>query len=202
MEDTYKTIQQKAEGLYKEKGSKFIAYAYPIKSEDEAKEIVQGLKKELYDARHHCYAYRLGPKGESFRMNDDGEPSSTAGRPIYGQLLSFNVTNVLVVVIRYFGGTKLGVSGLINAYQSATQDALQNADILEKTVDVHYQIQFGYHMLNDVMKTIKDEQPNIEHQEFDNSCTVKLSIRQSRASILEAKFTNIEGLCLENLGTI
>lgn len=202
MEDTYKTIQQKAEGLYKEKGSKFIAYAYPIKSEDEAKEIVQGLKKEFYDARHHCYAYRLGPKGESFRTNDDGEPSSTAGRPIYGQLLSFNVTNVLVVVIRYFGGTKLGVSGLINAYQSATQDVLQNADILEKTVDVCYQIHFGYHMLNDVMKTIKDEQPTIEHQEFDNSCTIKLSIRQSRADVLEAKLTNVEGLHLENLGTI
>lgn len=202
MEDTYKTIQQKAEGLYKEKGSKFIAYAYPVTMEEEAKEIVQGLKKEYYDARHHCYAYRVGPKGEAFRMNDDGEPSSTAGRPIYGQLLSFDVTNLLVVVIRYFGGTKLGVSGLINAYQSATKDALENAEIVEKTVDACYEVKFGYHMLNDVMKVIKDEQPNIERQEFDNSCTIRLSIRQSRAAVLEAKLTNIDGLSIDNLGTI
>lgn len=202
MEDTYKTIQQKAEGLYKEKGSKFIAYAYPVTMEEEAKEIVQSLKKEYYDARHHCYAYRVGPKGEAFRMNDDGEPSSTAGRPIYGQLLSFDVTNLLVVVIRYFGGTKLGVSGLINAYQSATKDALENAEIVEKTVDACYEVKFGYHMLNDVMKVIKDEQPNIERQEFDNSCTIRLSIRQSRAAVLEAKLTNIDGLSIDNLGTI
>lgn len=202
MEDTYRTIEQKADGLYKEKGSKFIAYAYPVKEEEEVKEIVQSLKKEFYDARHHCYAYRLGAKGENFRMNDDGEPSSTAGRPIYGQLLSFDVTNLLVVVIRYFGGTKLGVSGLINAYQSATKDVLENAEIIEKTVDVAYLAHFGYHMLNDVMKVIKDEQPNIEHQEFDNSCNIKLSIRKSRAEILEVKLTNIEGLSLDILGTI
>lgn len=199
MEDTFKTIEEKAEGLYKEKGSKFIAYAYPIVAEEEAKEIVQGLKKEFYDARHHCYAYRIGPKGESFRMNDDGEPSSTAGRPIYGQLLSFDVTNILVVVIRYFGGTKLGVSGLINAYQAATSDALQNSTIVEKTVDITYEAQFGYPMLNEVMKVIKDEQPNIEHQEFDNCCTIRLSIRKSRAEILEGKLKNIEGLSLETL---
>lgn len=200
MDDTFKTIEQKAEGLYKEKGSKFIAYAYPIAGEDEAKEIVQGLKKEFYDARHRCYAYRLGPKGESFRMNDDGEPSSTAGRPIYGQLLSYDVTNILVVVIRYFGGTKLGVSGLINAYQSATSDALQNASIVEKTVDVTFTAQFGYPMLNEVMKVIKDEQPTIEHQSFDNSCTVRMSIRKSQAEVLEAKLGNIDGLSLDIVG--
>ena len=200
MDDTYKTIEEKAEGIYKEKGSKFIAYAYPIASEDEAKEIVQGLKKEFYDARHHCYAYRIGAKGESFRMNDDGEPSSTAGRPIYGQLLSYDVTNILVVVIRYFGGTKLGVSGLINAYQSATSDALQNALIVEKTVDITFTAQFGYPMLNEVMKVIKDEQPKIEHQNFDNSCTVRMSIRKSRAEVLEAKLGNIEGLSLDIVG--
>jgi len=197
MDDTYNTIEQKVEGLYKEKGSKFIAYAYPISCEDEAKEIVQRLKKEYYDARHHCYAYRIGPKGESFRMNDDGEPSSTAGRPIYGQLLSFNVTNILVVVIRYFGGTKLGVSGLINAYQSATSDTLQNAEIVEKTVNVTFNTQFGYSMLNEVMKVIKDEQPKIEHQEFDNSCTVQMSIRKSRADVLETRLSNIDGLSLD-----
>lgn len=200
MDDTYKTIEEKAEGIYKEKGSKFIAYAYPIVSEDEAKEIVQGLKKEFYDARHHCYAYRIGAKGESFRMNDDGEPSSTAGRPIYGQLLSYDVTNILVVVIRYFGGTKLGVSGLINAYQSATSDALQNALIVEKTVDITFTAQFGYPMLNEVMKVIKDEQPKIEHQNFDNSCIIRMSIRKSRAEVLEAKLGNIEGLSLDIVG--
>lgn len=202
MEDIYKTIADNSEGLYKEKGSKFIAYAYPITGEDEAKEIVQGLKKTYYDARHHCYAYRLGAKGETFRMNDDGEPSSTAGRPIYGQLLSFEVTNLLVVVIRYFGGTKLGVSGLINAYQAATRDALENASIVEKTVNVCYQIGFGYHMMNDVMKVIKDEQPNIEEQIFDNSCSMRLSIRQARAEILEGKLSGIEGLSIDILGTI
>jgi uncharacterized YigZ family protein len=197
MDDTFKTIAQRAEGLYKEKGSKFIAYAYPIANEDEAKEIVQGLKKEFYDARHRCYAYRIGAKGESFRMNNDGEPSSTAGRPIYGQLLSYEVTNILVVVIRYFGGTKLGVSGLINAYQSATSDALGSASIVEKTVDVTFTAQFGYPMLNEVMKVMKDEQPKIEQQDFDNSCTIRMSIRKGRADILEAKLTSIEGLSLD-----
>ncbi|WP_320053417.1 YigZ family protein [uncultured Acetobacteroides sp.] len=200
MDDTFKTIAEKAEGLYKEKGSKFIAYAYPIAGEEEAKELVQGLKKEFYDARHRCYAYRIGPKGESFRMNDDGEPSSTAGRPIYGQLLSFDVTNILVVVIRYFGGTKLGVSGLINAYQAATSDALQNAAIVEKTVDVTLTAQFGYPMLNEVMKVIKDEQPRVEQQSFDNSCTVRMSIRKSRAEVLEAKLASIDGLSLDIVG--
>jgi uncharacterized YigZ family protein len=197
MEDTYKTIEVKAEGLYKEKGSKFISYAYPIKTEEEAKEIMHALKKEFYDARHHCYAYRLGPKGETYRMNDDGEPSSTAGRPIYGQLLSFEVTNILVAVIRYFGGTKLGVSGLINAYQDATADALKQATIVEKTVDIHYNVTFGYTMLNDVMKVVKDEQPTIVKQEFDNSCAIQMCIRKSRAEVLEKKLRNIEGLNLD-----
>ncbi len=197
MDDTYNTINQKAEGLYKEKGSKFIAYGFPVSTEEEVKDIVQYIKKEYYDARHHCYAYRIGPKGESYRMNDDGEPSSTAGRPIYGQLLSYDVTNILIVVIRYFGGTKLGVSGLINAYQSATSDTLQNAEIVEKTVDITMNATFGYHMLNDVMKVIKDEQPKIENQEFDNSCTIRMTIRKSRANVLESKLSNINGLSLD-----
>jgi uncharacterized YigZ family protein len=197
MDDTYNTINQKAEGLYKEKGSKFIAYGFPVSTEEEVKDIVQYIKKEYYDARHHCYAYRIGPKGESYRMNDDGEPSSTAGRPIYGQLLSYDVTNILIVVIRYFGGTKLGVSGLINAYQSATSDTLQNAEIVEKTVDITMNATFGYHMLNDVMKVIKDEQPKIEKQEFDNSCTIRMTIRKSRANVLESKLSNINGLSLD-----
>lgn len=202
MEDTYKTILAQSEGLYKEKGSKFIAYAYPIRHEDEAKGIVQNIKKEYYDARHHCYAYRIGPQGEKFRMNDDGEPSSTAGRPIYGQLLSFDVTNILVVVVRYFGGTKLGVSGLINAYQSATSDALSNASIVEKTIDVTYNIQFGYANINEVMKVVKDVQPNIEEQTFDNSCTMRLSIRKCNAEMLENRLGKVEGLSIETEETI
>ena len=121
--DTYKTIDSPAEGIYKEKGSKFLAKAYPVRTEEQVKAIVEQLKEEYYDARHHCYAYILGPKGDKWRANDDGEPSGTAGKPIHGQLLSFNLTNVLVVVIRYFGGTKLGESGLINAYKTATHDA-------------------------------------------------------------------------------
>ena len=131
-EDTYRTIEGTSTGIYREKGSKFIAIARPVCTEDEIKSIVEDLRKEYYDARHHCYAYILGAKGEKWRVNDDGEPSGTAGKPIHGQLLSFNVTNVLVVVVRYFGGTKLGVSGLINAYKSATQDALQNATVITK----------------------------------------------------------------------
>lgn len=202
MEDTYKTIEQKSEGLYKEKGSKFIAYAYPISTEEEIKDILQTIKKEFYNARHHCYAYRIGPCGETFRMNDDGEPSSTAGRPIYGQLLSFNVTNVLVVVVRYFGGTKLGVSGLINAYQTATADALNNADIVEKTVNVIFDIHFGYHMLNDVMRIVKEEQPHIEDQLFDNCCNMRLNIRQKQAEILENRLSKIDGLHIEIKGTV
>lgn len=200
--DTYLTIKEKAEGIYKEKGSKFIALAYPVTTEDEVKDIIAGLKKEYYDARHHCYAYAIGAKGESFRANDDGEPSGTAGRPIYGQLLSHSVTNVLIVVIRYFGGTKLGVSGLIHAYKTAAADALSNAIIEERTVNDVYRISFAYPVMNDIMKLVKDEDLGLLDQHFDNTCSVSLSIRQSKTDLVLGKIEKIDSAISEYVTTI
>ncbi|QKG80363.1 IMPACT family protein [Tenuifilum thalassicum] len=192
--DTYKTIEEPSEGIYKEKGSKFIAKAYPVRTEEEVKAILTKLREEYYDARHHCYAYILGAKKESWRANDDGEPSGTAGKPIHGQLLSFDVTNVLVVVIRYFGGTKLGVSGLINAYKTATQDALSNAKIITKTVDTIYKLTFGYVTMNDVMKLIKELNLEFIDQHFDNTCFIRLRVRKSLESEFTSRCSKIDGL--------
>ncbi len=183
--------------LYKEKSSKFITYAYPVESESEISAHLEILRKEHYDATHHCYAWRLGAKGEKSRANDDGEPSSTAGKPILGQLLSREVTNCLVVVVRYFGGTKLGVSGLIEAYRDSTAQVLDEADIVERTVDVVVQIDFSYVVMNGVMKIIKDMQPKIVAQEFDNLCAMKLSIRESQSEMMIAKLEKVEGCTLE-----
>ncbi len=194
MEDTYKTLDSNSEGLYKEKGSKFIAYAYPVTSEEQIKEIVAGLKKEYYDARHHCFAFRLGADGKRYRANDDGEPSGSAGKPIYGQLLSYELTNVLVVVIRYFGGTKLGVPGLIRAYREATVDAIESNTIIEKTVDVIFNIEFDYLVMNDVMKIIKDLNPNIESQSYEMLCTMRLSIRMSEYDQLINRLKKVTSL--------
>lgn len=193
-EDTYRTIEALAQGLYKEKGSKFLAYAYPIRTEDEVKEYVQKLKKEYFDARHHCYAYRLGGKGEQLRANDDGEPSGTAGKPILGQLLSHELTNVLVVVIRYFGGIKLGTSGLIYAYKAATADAIANAKIVERTIDTHLAISFGYTAINDVMRILKEEEPDILSQQLEMTCLINLAIRKSKYNKLKERLLKVEGL--------
>jgi Uncharacterized conserved protein len=189
--DTYKTISQQSEGLYKEKGSKFITYAYPVSTEEEIKEHIAQLKKEYYDARHHCYAYMLGADKKNFRANDDGEPSSTAGKPILGQILSNDLTNILIVVVRYFGGTKLGASGLIHAYKTAAADAISNAEILDKTVNDIYDIHFDYLVMNDIMKIIKDEQPEQIGQDFNLTCKITLSIRQSEVERLIEKFKKI-----------
>lgn len=197
--DTYKTIVGRAEGLYKEKGSKFISFAIHVESESEIKEIVDTLKKEFYDARHHCYAWRMGYKGEHTRCNDDGEPSSTAGKPILGQMLSAEVTNVLIVVIRYFGGTKLGVSGLIQAYKEAAADALSNAEITERTIDSEVKIVFEYVVMNSVMSVVKEMSPNILEQVFDNNCIMRLSIRNSEFDILVSKLDKILGVSVEKL---
>lgn len=180
-EDTYKTITQPSSGLYKEKGSKFIALAYPVTGEDGVKKILEDLRKEYYDARHHCFAYILGPDRAAWRMNDDGEPSGTGGKPIHGQILSFDLTNILIVVIRYFGGTKLGVSGLINAYKSAAKDALSQAEIVEKTVNEIYKLEFPYELMNDVMRIIKEEDLQMIDNQFNNSCTITYSIRKNEA---------------------
>lgn len=194
MEDTYRTILAPSEGLFKDKGSKFIAYAYPVYSEEEIKDIVQSIRKEHYSARHHCYAWRLGHEKLQFRANDDGEPSSTAGKPILGQIQSFDLTNILVVVVRYFGGTLLGVGGLINAYKNAAQDAIAHAEIVEKMVEKQLIIEFDYGVMNEVMKVFKDEKlPQIDPQ-FDLHCTIKTWVRLSDTSRIESMLLKIEGL--------
>jgi len=175
--DTYKSIAAPSKGIYKELGSKFLAFAYPVETEEEIKQILTDIRKEYFDARHHCYAWRLGLNGEPFRMNDDGEPSSTAGRPIHGQLLSQELSDILVVVVRYFGGVKLGVPGLIRAYKTATQDALANATVIEKVAGEHFTLRFDYLQMNDVMKVLKDMGITPLKQEFDLSCTLEVRVR-------------------------
>lgn len=194
MEDTYITISKPAEGLYKEKGSKFISFAYPVTSEDEIKEHIQILKKEHHSARHHCYAWRLGYKKLLFRANDDGEPSSTAGKPILGQIQSFDLTDILIVVVRYFGGTLLGVSGLINAYRNAALDAVNQAEIIEKLVEQQILIEFGYEAMNEVMKIFKDEKISLIDPQFDLKCQIKTQIRLSDLIRIEEGLKKIEGL--------
>lgn len=194
MEDVYKTIENPAEGLYKEKGSRFIALAYPVESEEEIKSIIAALKDKYYDARHHCYAWRLGAAKTLFRMNDDGEPSSTAGKPILGQIQSYDLTNILIVVVRYFGGTKLGVSGLLNAYREAANDALQQAVIIEKTVDEKLRIRFSYLVMNDVMKIVKEEAPEILERHFEMDCEMLLSIRQKNMPTLRYRLGQVESV--------
>ena len=175
--DSYKSIAGISEGLYKDLGSKFIALAYPVETEEDAREIVSSVKKDYFDARHHCYAYRIGREGEKWRVNDDGEPSSTAGRPIYGQILSAGLSDILIVVVRYFGGTKLGVPGLIKAYKSAAQDAISNAAIVEKIALEQFTVKFGYEKMNDVMKTLKEMGLAPKGQKFDLECSLDVDVR-------------------------
>ena len=178
--DTYRSIAAPAQGVYKELGSKFLAFAYPVETEDEVKKILAEVRKEYFDARHHCYAWRLGLSGEPYRMNDDGEPSSTAGRPIHGQLLSHELSDILVVVVRYFGGTKLGVPGLIRAYKTATQEAIANAQIIEKVAGEHFTVSFDYLQMNDAMKVLKDMGITPLRQDFDLRCTLEVRVRLSQ----------------------
>ncbi|MFZ5553893.1 MAG: IMPACT family protein [Bacteroidota bacterium] len=188
---TYKTIAFKSEGLYKEKGSKFIAYAFPVSSEKEIKEIVATLKKEFHDARHHCFAFRLGADMNFFRSNDDGEPSGTAGKPILGQIQSFGVTNVLIVVVRYFGGTKLGVGGLIQAYREAAKDALAKAEIIEKNVEKQYELEFSYEQLPEVMKTLKSVNAGITKQETGEKYLLFCSVSLINSPVFEEKLKRL-----------
>jgi len=191
MNDSYKTIEKQSTGYFKDKGSKFHSYAFPLGNEEEVKDIISRLKKEHHGARHHCYAWRLGTEEIQFRANDDGEPSSTAGKPILGQLLSFELTNILVVVVRYFGGTLLGVSGLINAYKNATADALKNADIIEKHIEKKYQIDFTYNELNEVMHILKQENFNIINTDFQENCSLIFSVRKSYSEKAEKIFNKM-----------
>lgn len=192
--DTYKTIKNKSEGLFKDKGSKFLAYAYPVETEDEIKEILSLLKKEHHSARHHCYAWRLGTEDITFRANDDGEPSSTAGKPILGQLLSYEITNTLIVVVRYFGGTLLGTGGLINAYRSAAEDAIKNAKIKTCLIEDKFTLKFTYEHMNDVMQIIKQENLKITDTRFELECELDFLVRKSQSRHIKKTFGKIYGV--------
>jgi uncharacterized YigZ family protein len=201
-DDTYRTISGSSQGIYKEKGSKFISIAYPVHLEEEVKEILRALRKEYHDARHHCFAYCFGPDRSVYRVNDDGEPSGTAGKPIFGQIQSKDLTNVLIVVVRYFGGIKLGIPGLINAYRSAAKDALENTTILTKTINEEYLVSFEYPVINDIMKILKEDSATIIHQDFtETTCTIRFHIRRSFGLSLQEKFGKLRPVSLQFLNT-
>lgn len=190
--DIYKTLASPSEEiLYKEKNSKFFGYAYPISNEEEVKEIITELKKQHHTARHWCYAFQTGTESIYYRANDDGEPNNSAGAPIYGQIQSFNVTNVLIVVVRYFGGVKLGVGGLISAYKTAAQMALENADIIEKTINIHYNLFFEYKNMNKVMRVIKEQNLDIISQKMEMSCEIEIATRKQNAEKVEEIFESL-----------
>jgi uncharacterized YigZ family protein len=190
--DTYKTLAAPSEEtLFKEKNSKFFGYAYPITSEDEVKGIIENLKKQHHSARHWCYAFQLGTDKIYYRANDDGEPNNSAGMPIYGQIQSFGVTNVLVVSVRYFGGVKLGVGGLITAYKTSAQMALEASEIVEKTIDVYYTLTFGYQIMNKVMRVIKEKNLDIVSQKMEMDCEIVISTRKKNAPMVLEAFTNL-----------
>lgn len=191
-EDTYKTITETVEGIYTEKRSKFIAIAVPVCSVEEIKQHLEAYQKKYYDARHVCYAYMLGHERKNFRANDNGEPSGTAGKPILGQINSNELTDILIVVVRYFGGIKLGTSGLIVAYKAAAAEAIANATIIEKTVDEDITVVFEYPFMNDIMRIVKEEEPTILEQSYDMDCIMKLRIRQSKIEKLRARLEKVE----------
>lgn len=194
MTDTFKTISCPSEAVYTEKKSKFIAMTFPVTDIDDIKKILEECQKKYYDARHVCYAYMLGYERKNFRANDNGEPSGTAGRPILGQINSKELTDILIVVVRYFGGIKLGTSGLISAYKTAAAEAIANADIIEKTVNANISFVFEYPFMNDVMKIVKDESPQIVSQNYDTDCFMTLNIRMSLMERLKEKLQKVETL--------
>ena len=192
IKDTFKTIASPStEILFKEKNSKFFGYAFPVTTEEEIKSHLEQLRKQHFGAGHFCYAFQLGTESIYFRANDDGEPSNSAGMPIYGQIQSFGLTNVLVVVVRFFGGIKLGVGGLISAYKTAAQMALEESEIIEKTIDVHFQIFFDYKNMNKVMRIIKDKKLEIISQQMQEDCQIEIATRKKNAEIIFDTFTNL-----------
>lgn len=201
-EDSYKVVTSKGEGFYKEKGSKFIAEAFPVHSEAEVKERVAEIRKKYFDAKHHCYAFMIGPDKTCYRSSDDGEPSGTAGKPILNQILSKDVTNVCVVVTRYFGGQLLGVPGLINAYKTSAREALDNCTVVEKTIDEVYSLEFDYPLLNEVMRILKEENLEQKNQKFELRCYLEISIRQSDSDRIVEKLKRIFGVTVKYLKTI
>ena len=198
--DTYLTIEGEAEAVMRERSSKFYSFAYHVENEEQIAQYLDTLHKQYYDATHHCYAWRLGPAGERFRANDDGEPSGTAGRPILGQMLSHGITDALIVVVRYFGGTKLGVPGLIAAYRQGAADAIEASKVVERTVDTRLRIDFSYTVMNDVMRIVKEEQPDILEQSYDMDCRMTLRIRRSMMAKLRARLEKVETLRVEDAG--
>lgn len=199
--DTYKTIKSLAEGLYKEKGSRFVAIAIPVSDQEAIKPILDKIRKEHHEARHHCYAYMIGHERTNWRVNDDGEPSGTGGRPILGQINSYGLTNLIIVVSRYFGGTLLGVSGLINAYRSAAASALQNADQVERTLQEYYEITYPYISMNDVMRILKDESINQSQQSFALECRILINFRVSAKEKILHRLSRIDGLTYRFIDT-
>ena len=193
IQDSFKSIAAESRGLFKDNGSRFIAHAYPVETEEEIKEIVAALKKEYYDARHHVYAYRLGYQGDKFRASDDGEPSGSSGRPVLGQIDSNGLSDILVVVVRYFGGIKLGIPGLIRAYKTATADAIANAQIVEKIACKFYRVHFGYMSMNSVMKVFKDMGLEQKNQVFDMECSIDTSVRLSLVDTFLERMADVEG---------
>ncbi len=191
-DDTFRTISTLSEAIYTEKRSKFLAFAVPVSGTGEIKEHLDTYQKKYYDARHVCYAYMLGAERKDFRANDNGEPSGTAGKPILGQINSNELTDILVVVVRYFGGIKLGTSGLITAYKAAAAEAIANAEIIEKTVDEEITIEFEYPFMNDVMRIVKEEEPVIVSQSYDMDCRMTLRIRKSRMPVLRERLEKVE----------
>lgn len=200
--DLYKTIQKPSEGLYKEKGSKFLSFAYPVTEEEEIKSLISAAKKKYYDARHHCYAYALGSKKEITKSSDDREPSGTAGKPILGQIQSFNVTNVLIIVVRYFGGTLLGTGGLVHAYREAASDALKNALIIEKTVNELIKLSFDYAAINDVLKIIKEENIEQLQHNFEMKSSITISVRKNLTERLIERFNKIDTVKVEKVNQV
>lgn len=196
---TFRTITSTAQGVFKDRGSKFFAYAFPVKSENAIKDILKDSRKKYHDARHHCYAYRLGELGDIYRINDDGEPSGTAGRPIYGQILSKDLTNVLIIVVRYFGGTLLGTSGLINAYRSASEDCLSNAVIVNEIIKRTVKLEFPYDQMSPVMKIIKEENISVEHRQFDQLCHLEISVPKSVLQHSIDRFMVVGGMKLDKI---
>ena len=193
-DDTYLTIDAPSQGIYKEKGSRFLAFAFPVATTEEAKMIIEQKRREYHDARHVCYAYRICPANIQTRQTDDGEPSGTAGKPILGQIASKELVNVIVVVVRYFGGVKLGTGGLAVAYKTATDDALQAADTVARTIDEVMTVSFGYLVMNSVMKIVKEMEPQVLAQQFDMSCEMTLQIRRQNAGTLRQRLAQVEGL--------
>ena len=191
----------KSEGSYKEKGSKFLGYAYPVNSEEECKMQLAALKAEHPKARHHCFAWRFGTDGNAFRANDDGEPGGTAGKPILGQIDSKELTNILVVVVRYFGGTKLGVPGLTNAYRSAAQQALGNARMIKRNIEAHFKLTFEYGAMNEVMKLVKGPDITITKKDFEEECTILFTVPVMMMENVQMRFENIDKLAVEHLFT-